>query len=85
MDLTIGKEIAQRARAFEMRILAYDVHQDVQFAEEHGVIFVPLEQLCLSPQCGFSSTLEGNEVAVEHQKAKLARCVELAEEVWGGL
>jgi 5-methyltetrahydropteroyltriglutamate--homocysteine methyltransferase len=39
----------------------------------------------VSPQCGFSSTLEGNEVAVEHQKAKLALCVELAHEVWGGL
>ncbi len=46
--------------------------------------YLPLEQLCVSPQCGFSSTLEGNEVAGEHQKAKLALCVELAAEVWGG-
>ncbi|HEX9015606.1 MAG TPA: phosphoglycerate dehydrogenase [Chloroflexota bacterium] len=42
---TIGKEVAQRARAFEMRILAYDVHQDAQFAEEHGVSFASLDQL----------------------------------------
>src|SRR5512133_429281 len=42
---TIGKEVAQRARAFEMRILAFDVYQDRQFAEEHGVEFVSLEQL----------------------------------------
>jgi phosphoglycerate dehydrogenase-like enzyme len=42
---TIGREVAQRARAFEMRILAHDVMQDRQFAEEHGVSYVPLEQL----------------------------------------
>ncbi len=42
---TIGKEVAQRARAFEMRILAVDVLRDRQFAEEHGVTYVPLEQL----------------------------------------
>jgi 5-methyltetrahydropteroyltriglutamate--homocysteine methyltransferase len=47
--------------------------------------YVQLEQLCVSPQCGFSSTIEGNEVAVEQQKAKLALCVELAREVWGSL
>lgn len=42
---TIGKEVAQRARAFEMKLLAYDIHQDVQFAEEHQVSYVFLEQL----------------------------------------
>jgi len=42
---TIGKELAQRAAAFEMRILATDVVQDLQFAEAHRVIFVPLEEL----------------------------------------
>jgi 5-methyltetrahydropteroyltriglutamate--homocysteine methyltransferase len=45
--------------------------------------YLPIDQLCVSPQCGFSSTLEGNEVAMEHQRAKLALCVELATEVWG--
>jgi len=45
--------------------------------------FVPLEQLCLSPQCGFASTEEGNILAEEEQWAKLAMIVELAEEVWG--
>jgi 5-methyltetrahydropteroyltriglutamate--homocysteine methyltransferase len=43
----------------------------------------PLEQLCLSPQCGFSSTLEGNELTEEEQWAKLRLIVEVAEEVWG--
>jgi 5-methyltetrahydropteroyltriglutamate--homocysteine methyltransferase len=47
--------------------------------------YVPLEQLCISPQCGFSSTVEGNTVSVEQQKAKLAHCVEVAREVWGDL
>jgi 5-methyltetrahydropteroyltriglutamate--homocysteine methyltransferase len=47
--------------------------------------YIGLDQLGVSPQCGFSSTLEGNAVAVEHQRAKLALCVELAHEVWGGL
>ncbi|MCL4532011.1 MAG: phosphoglycerate dehydrogenase [Actinobacteria bacterium] len=42
---TIGKEVAQRARAFEMRVVAYDLVQDQQFAEEHQVAYVPLEQL----------------------------------------
>jgi 5-methyltetrahydropteroyltriglutamate--homocysteine methyltransferase len=45
--------------------------------------FAPLEQLCLSPQCGFASTEEGNVLAEDEQWAKLSRCVEVAQEVWG--
>ncbi len=45
--------------------------------------FVPLDQLCLSPQCGFSSTVEGNALTPEQQWAKLELIVETAEEVWG--
>jgi 5-methyltetrahydropteroyltriglutamate--homocysteine methyltransferase len=45
--------------------------------------FVPLDQLCLSPQCGFSSTVHGNDIAVEAQRAKLQLVVETAREVWG--
>ena len=45
--------------------------------------YVPLEQLCLSPQCGFSSTVHGNNIAVEDQRRKLALVVETAREVWG--
>jgi 5-methyltetrahydropteroyltriglutamate--homocysteine methyltransferase len=45
--------------------------------------FVPLDQLCLSPQCGFSSTLEGNRLTRDEQFAKLALIVEVADEVWG--
>ena len=50
---------------------------------EQAAKFVPLEQLCLSPQCGFASTEEGNVLAEEEQWAKLRMIVELAEEVWG--
>jgi 5-methyltetrahydropteroyltriglutamate--homocysteine methyltransferase len=45
--------------------------------------YLPLEQLCLSPQCGFSSTVEGNALTIEQQKAKLRLVVEVAREVWG--
>jgi 5-methyltetrahydropteroyltriglutamate--homocysteine methyltransferase len=45
--------------------------------------YVPLDQLCLSPQCGFSSTVHGNEIARESQAAKLRLIMETAREVWG--
>ena len=45
--------------------------------------YVPLDQLCLSPQCGFASTEEGNSLTEEEQWAKLARIVEVARKVWG--
>jgi 5-methyltetrahydropteroyltriglutamate--homocysteine methyltransferase len=47
--------------------------------------FLPLEQLALSPQCGFASTEEGNTLTEDQQWAKLSRCVEVAREVWGEL
>jgi 5-methyltetrahydropteroyltriglutamate--homocysteine methyltransferase len=45
--------------------------------------FVPLDQLCLSPQCGFASTEEGNSLAEDEQWAKLRMIVEIAKDVWG--
>jgi 5-methyltetrahydropteroyltriglutamate--homocysteine methyltransferase len=45
--------------------------------------YVSVDQLCLSPQCGFSSTVEGNELTEEQQWAKLRLIVEVAQEVWG--
>jgi 5-methyltetrahydropteroyltriglutamate--homocysteine methyltransferase len=45
--------------------------------------FIDLDQLCLSPQCGFASTEEGNLLTYDEQWAKLARVVEVANEVWG--
>jgi 5-methyltetrahydropteroyltriglutamate--homocysteine methyltransferase len=52
---------------------------------EQASRFVPLENLCLSPQCGFSSTHHGNNLTVEQEKAKLRLCIETAKEVWGNL
>ncbi|MBC7483322.1 MAG: 5-methyltetrahydropteroyltriglutamate--homocysteine S-methyltransferase [Rhizobacter sp.] len=45
--------------------------------------YAPLDQLCLSPQCGFSSTVHGNNIAVQAQRDKLRLVVEMAQEVWG--
>ena len=50
---------------------------------ERAAKFISLDQLCLSPQCGFASTEEGNVLAEEEQWAKLRMIVELADEVWG--
>ena len=58
---------------------------DLKRRIDEAAKYVPLDQLCLSPQCGFSSTVEGNDIGVEQQRAKLALCVETAREIWGGL
>jgi 5-methyltetrahydropteroyltriglutamate--homocysteine methyltransferase len=50
---------------------------------EEASRYVDLDQLCLSPQCGFSSTVEGNAVTPEQQWDKLRLVVETAAEVWG--
>src|SRR4029079_4181389 len=56
---------------------------DVKRRIEKAAKFFSLEQLCLSPQCGFASTEEGNILAEDEQWAKLRMIVELSEEVWG--
>src|SRR6266480_4831005 len=56
---------------------------DIERRIEEAGKFAPLEQFCLSPQCGFASTEEGNILAEEEQWAKLRTIVELAKEVWG--
>ena len=45
--------------------------------------YAPLDQLCLSPQCGFSSTVHGNKIAIDDQRRKLELVVQTAREVWG--
>jgi 5-methyltetrahydropteroyltriglutamate--homocysteine methyltransferase len=56
---------------------------DVRRRLDEAAKFAPLEQLALSPQCGFASTEEGNVLSEEEQWAKLRLAVELADEVWG--
>jgi 5-methyltetrahydropteroyltriglutamate--homocysteine methyltransferase len=50
---------------------------------EEASQYVDVDQLCLSPQCGFSSTVEGNELTRDQQAAKLRLVVDVANEVWG--
>jgi 5-methyltetrahydropteroyltriglutamate--homocysteine methyltransferase len=50
---------------------------------EEAAGYADLEQLCLSPQCGFSSTVEGNALSIEQELGKLRLVVDVAEEVWG--
>ena len=57
--------------------------QDIRQRVHEAARFVPLEQLCLSPQCGFSSTVHGNDIAVESQAAKLRLVMDVAREIWG--
>ncbi|HEY5330207.1 MAG TPA: hypothetical protein VIJ79_10015, partial [Acidobacteriaceae bacterium] len=56
---------------------------DIKRRIEEATKYVALDQLCLSPQCGFASTEEGNELAADEQWAKLKMIVELSQEVWG--
>ncbi|MBL8290008.1 MAG: 5-methyltetrahydropteroyltriglutamate--homocysteine S-methyltransferase [Rubrivivax sp.] len=58
--------------------------EDLKRRIDEAARFVPLERLCLSPQCGFSSTHHGNALSHEDQWRKLERVVEVAREVWGG-
>jgi methionine synthase II (cobalamin-independent) len=58
---------------------------DLKRRIDEAARYLPLEQMCLSPQCGFSSTVHGNEIARESQAAKLRLVVETAREVWGGV
>jgi 5-methyltetrahydropteroyltriglutamate--homocysteine methyltransferase len=60
-----------------------ELKDDIKRRIEAASKFVSLEQLCLSPQCGFASTEEGNVLAEDEQWAKLQMIVELADEVWG--
>jgi 5-methyltetrahydropteroyltriglutamate--homocysteine methyltransferase len=56
---------------------------DLKRRIDEAAKYISLDQLCLSPQCGFASTEEGNTLAVNEQWAKLRMIVEVAKEVWG--
>jgi 5-methyltetrahydropteroyltriglutamate--homocysteine methyltransferase len=60
-----------------------EAKDDLKRRVEAASRYVPMERLCLSPQCGFASTIEGNGVTEEEQWAKLRLVVETAAEVWG--
>src|SRR5262249_51613788 len=56
---------------------------DIRRRIDEAAKYVAIDQLCLSPQCGFASTEEGNVLSESEQWAKLGMIVEIAEEVWG--
>lgn len=62
---------------------AMESKDDLKRRIEEAAQYAPLDQLALSPQCGFSSTVHGNDIAVEAQRAKLRLVIETAQEVWG--
>jgi 5-methyltetrahydropteroyltriglutamate--homocysteine methyltransferase len=62
---------------------ALESKHDLKRRIEEAAKYLPLEQLALSPQCGFASTEEGNLLTEDEQWAKLRLCVEVAQEVWG--
>jgi len=62
---------------------ALESKDDLKRRIDEASKYVPLEQLCLSPQCGFSSTVDGNNLTQDEEIAKLQLIVETAQEVWG--
>jgi methionine synthase II (cobalamin-independent) len=65
------------------KVPALESKDDLKRRIESAAKYVPLENLCLSPQCGFSSTHHGNKITVDDQKRKLGLALEVAREVWG--
>jgi 5-methyltetrahydropteroyltriglutamate--homocysteine methyltransferase len=62
---------------------ALEGKDDLKRRIDEAAKYVPLEQLCLSPQCGFSSTVDGNALTIAEQAEKLRLVVETAREIWG--
>jgi len=60
-----------------------ETKDDVKRRIDEAAKFADLDQLALSPQCGFASTVHGNDITTEQQAAKIRLCVEVAEDVWG--
>ncbi|MGH3510571.1 MAG: hypothetical protein ACRDPI_10130, partial [Nocardioidaceae bacterium] len=62
---------------------ALESKDDLKRRVDEASKYVALDQLCLSPQCGFSSTVEGNVLSADEQTAKLRLVVDTAREIWG--
>ena len=62
---------------------ALEKKDDLKRRLDEAAKYLPLDQLCLSPQCGFSSTVDGNELSIDDEIAKLRLVVDTAREVWG--
>ena len=64
---------------------ALETKDELKRRIDQAAKYLPLEQLALSPQCGFASTEEGNTLTEDEQWAKLQLCIDVAREVWGGI
>ena len=73
--VVLGLVTTKRAELEDKQAIIARIHEAAQY--------VPLENLCLSPQCGFASCEIGNKLTEEQQWAKVALVREIAEEVWG--
>jgi hypothetical protein len=62
---------------------ALETRDELKRRIDRAANYVPVDQLCLSPQCGFSSTVDGNALTIDEQNAKLRLVVDTAREVWG--
>jgi 5-methyltetrahydropteroyltriglutamate--homocysteine methyltransferase len=62
---------------------ALESKDDLKRRIDQAAKYVPLDQICLSGQCGFSSTSEGNALTADEQRAKLELIVETAHDIWG--
>ena len=64
---------------------ALEAVADITARINEAARYVPLDRLCLSPQCGFASTVHGNDITTEQQADKIRLVIEVAEEVWGSV
>ena len=67
------------------KVAALESAADIGRRIEEAARYVPLENLCLSPQCGFASTVHGNQITEADQWAKLERILDVTRQVWGAL
>ena len=88
-DFSPVRFVPKRARVvlglITSKVGALEKKDDLRQRLDEASKYLPLDQLCVSPQCGFSSTVEGNDVTVADERAKLSLCVGLAQDVWGSL
>ncbi|MBT5048331.1 MAG: 5-methyltetrahydropteroyltriglutamate--homocysteine S-methyltransferase [Rhodospirillaceae bacterium] len=65
------------------KLAALESKDEIKARIDEAAKYMPLDQMALSPQCGFSSTVHGNDLSVEEEKAKIRLIVETADDVWG--
>ena len=80
-DIEASKGVSEKSKILVVGEL--EAADAIRRRIDEAARLVPIEQLCLSPQCGFSSTVHGNDISVENQRAKLALVVDVARRVWG--